>query len=299
MSKKKKQMQAVINDLKANNKWEQVHRERDRLKVDRLKNLGVRSKLDVLIGGLLFFASYNGFIDLAKIMGANVKEPGAFSFHKMIKGIAPNEFAWVAVLAALGLLFLFFAMSKNETIDKLTAARYVWMPDSSEVEFIEKRFDNDFARSILSVLSSDDTHSIETGLEAVTVNNNTGSEVFNYNRCGFGRLTNYDTKQLSYYLASRSFPEGFAIYQSKITPVGSEKFIGGTTDVGGEKPPAEDEETHNKKMLARLYEQLREFVRIKNPFKMYLKESGPSAADNGQIIINKGFKADKEGYADF
>jgi hypothetical protein len=297
MSKKKK-IQDDINELKANNKWEQVHRERDRLKTDRIKNLGMRSKLDVLIGGLIFFASYYGFIDLAKIMSANVKEPGAFSFHKMIKGIAPNEFAWVAVLAALGLLFFFFAMSKNETIDKLTAARYVWMPDSSEAEFIEKRFDNDFVRSILSVLSSDDTHSIETGLEAVTVNNNTGSEEFNYNKCGFSRLTNYDTKQLSYYLASHSFPEGFAIYQTKITAAGSEKYLGGITDIGGDQPPAEDEEKHNMKMLARVYEQLREFVEIKNPFKMYLKELAPSPSDNGQIVLNKGFKADKEGYAE-
>jgi hypothetical protein len=106
------------------------------------------------------------------------------------------------------------------------------------------------------------------------------------------------TKQLAYYLASHSFPDGFVIYQTKITPLGSAKFIGGTTDVGGVPKPAEDEDTHNKKTLARLYEQLREFVRIRNPFKMYLKEPGPSAADNGQIVLNKGFKSKKEGYAD-
>jgi hypothetical protein len=31
---------------------------------------------------------------------------------------------------------------------------------------------------------------------------------------------------------------------------------------------------------------------------MYLKELAPSPSDNGQIVLNKGFKADKEGYAE-
>lgn len=295
---KKEKNQAVINELKANNKWEQVHRERDRLKVERIKNLGMRSKLDVLIGGLICFAAYNGLLDMVNIMNTNVKEKGASSIQTLVSGIAPNAFGRVLVVAVLGLIFFFFAMSKNETIDKMTSARYVWMPDDKEVEYINNRFDNDFVRSVLAVLSSEDTHSIETGLEAVTVNNNTGSEVFNYNNCGYRRLTNYDTKQLSYYLASQSFPEGFEIYQTKITPVGSEKFIGGTTNIGGEQPPAEDEEKRNMKLLAGLYEQLSEFVRIKNPFKMYLKEEGPSDVNNGQIVLNKGFISEKEGYAD-
>jgi len=297
MSKKKKRA-AAISKLMEENKWEQVQRERDRLKVDRIKNLGVRSKVDVLIGGLIFFAAYNGFMDMVKIMSENLKAAGAFSFRAMIKGIGAGDYGWAALLALIGLFFFFLAMSKNETIDKLTAARYRWIPDKTERAYIDNRFDNDFVRSVLAKVYADRTHSIETGLEAVTINNNTGPEVFNYNKCGFRRLSNYDTKQLAYYLASHSFPEGFTIYQTKITPAGSEKFLGGTTDIGGDQPPAEDENKHNMKMLARLYEQLREFVKIKNPFKMYLKDAAPSAADNGQIVLNKGFKDDKEGFAD-
>ena len=119
--------------------------------------------------------------------------------------------------------------------------------------------------SVLSAISSENTHSIEAGLETVEINNNTGPSVFNYNKYGFNQLTNYDTKQLAFYLASHSFPEGFAIYQTKITPAGSERFIGGVTDVGGDQPPKEDENKHKMKLYARLYEQLREFVKIKNP----------------------------------
>ena len=283
---KKKNSNAVISELIADNKWEQVHRERDSLKVERIKKLGVRSKLDVLIGGLLVFAAYNSLLDLIKIMQENAE------------GTEPNEFIRIALLAAAGLLFFFFAMSKNETIDRMTAARYRWIPDRAETDYIEKRFDNDFIRSILSGISSEDTHSVEAGLEAVTINNNTGSEVFNFNKYGFNRMTNYDTKQLAFYLASHSFPEGFVIYQTKITPAGSEKFIGGTTDSGRDQPQKEDADRRDMKMFARVIEQLQEFVKIKNPFEMYLREQGPGAADNGQIVINKGFRADKEEYAD-
>ena len=298
MSKKKKR-KAKISELVADNKWDQVQRERDGLKVDRIKNLGTRSKVDVLIGGLFMFAAYSSLIDMVKIMSANVKGKGAgqaLSIHNMVKGIQMDELVWIAVVAVAAMAFFFVAMSKNEKIDKLTDARYRWMPDEAEKKYIEKRFDNDFVRSILSEISSEDTHSIEAGLDAVTVNNSTGSSVFNFNKCGFSRLSNYDTKQLAYYLASHSFPEGFVIYQTKIAPLGSDKFIGGTTDFPDDTPPEEDEKKHTMKMYARLYEQLREFVRIKNPFKMYLREAGPSPVDNGQIVLNKGFRADREGY---
>ena len=300
MSKKKKrQRQAKIRKLMADNKWDQVYRERDGLKADGIKNLGARSKVDVLIGGLFAFAAYSSLIDMIKIMSANVKGKDAgraFGVHDLIKGIQTNELVWIVLFAIAAMVFFFLAMSKNETIDKLTAARYRWMPDKAETEYIEKRFDNDFVRSILSKISAEDTHSINAGLEAVTVNNNTGPEVFNFNKCGFSRLANYDTKQLAYYLASHSFPEGFVIYQIRIAAAGSEKYIGGTTDFPVDPPPEEDEKKHAMKMYARLYEQLREFVRIKNPFKTYLREAGPSPVDNGQLVLNKGFRADREGY---
>ena len=299
MSKKKKKI-AVINELMANNKWEQVQRERDKLKVDRIKNLGVRSKLDVLLGGLFMFAVYNALLDLGKIMSANAKAAGAakLNLNMLVKGVDSGEFGKIAIIAVIGLIFFFLAMSKNETTDRLSESRYSWIPDKVETAFIEERFDNDFIKSILSNISAEDTFSIEAGLDAVTINNNVGPTVFNFNKYGFNRLTNYDTKQLAYYLASHSFPDGFVIYQTKITPVGSAKFIGGTTDIGSDKPPAEDETKHTMKLLARVFEQLREFVRIKNPFKMYLKEAGPSAADNGHIVLNKGYKTNKEGYKD-
>lgn len=291
-----KRRQANISELIADNKWDLVQRERDRGRVEKIKKIEERSKVDVVIGAILLFGAYSFLLDLFKIMGKNAKGSGA----KLLTGIEPKWFAWIALAALAGIVFFSFAAKKNERIEKLNEARHIWMPDKTETDYIEKRFDNSFVRAILSDISPEKTDSIEVGLDAVTVNNNTGPVVRNYNTFGFNRLTNYDTKQLAYYLASHSFPEGFTIYQTKTELAGAERYIGGVTDIGGDRPPEEDETIHNTRMLSKIFEQIKEIFRIrkmKNPFSAYL-QTGPTAADNGQIVLNKGFKAKKEGYED-
>ena len=287
MAGKKIDRKAVINELIADNKWEQVHHERDCIKAERIKSLDNRSKVDVVFGALLLFGAYDSLLDLVKSMNENSKGAGL------------NAFIWIAVAAIAGLAFFFLAAKKNANIERLNAARYQWMPDSDEISYIDNRFDKDFIRTILSDISSEDTYSVEVGLDAVTVNNNTGPSVRNYNRCGFRGLTNYDTKQLAYYLASHSFPEGFAIYQNRTALAGADRIIGGTTEIGGERPPAEDEKKHARRMLSKLVDQVKEIFMIRkmhNPFTV--APEGPAAADEGQIVINKGFKVQEEGYAE-
>ena len=276
-----------IDELTADNKWDQVYRERDRIKADRIKSLDNRSKVYIVLGALLLFGAYDYLLDLVKNMKENTK------------GIEPNTFVWILVAAIAGLIFFYLAAKKNADIEKLNAERCQWMPDDDEISYIGTRFDKDFVRSVLSDISSEGTYSIEVGLDALTINNNTGPIVRNYNKCGFRSLTNYDTKQLAYYLASHSFPEGFTIYQTRTALAQADKIIGGTTDIGGDKPPQEDETRHTMRILSRLVDQMKEVFRIRkmmNPFTV--ASEGPAVADKGQIIINKGFKVQEEGYAE-
>ena len=302
MAGKDQNRKAHINELIADNKWDQVQRERDSLKVERIKKLEGHSNVFVVLGALLLFGAYDFLLDAGKTISANMEETGAdkaADLHTLLNGIEPKGFVLILVAALAGLIFFFLAAKKNESIEKLNAARYIWMPDKDENAYIEARFDNDFVRSVLSDISSEGTYSIEVGLDAVTVNNNTGPLVRNYNKCGFRSLTNHDTKQLAYYLASHSFPEGFTIYQTRNALAGAERFIGGVTDVGGDRPPEEDETRHSMRILSRLFEQVKEIFRInkmKNPFEV--APEGPAAAYNGQIVVNKGFKDGKEGLAD-
>ena len=77
-------------------------------------------------------------LDLFKIMGKNAKGSGA----KLLTGIEPKWFAWIALAALAGIVFFSFAAKKNERIEKLNEARHIWMPDKTETDYIEKRFDN-------------------------------------------------------------------------------------------------------------------------------------------------------------
>ena len=80
---------------------------------------------------------------------------------------------------------------------------------------------------------------------------------------------------------------------------GADRIIGGTTEIGGDRPPAEDETRQTMRMLSKLVDQVKEIFMIRkmhNPFTV--APAGPAAADNGQIVINKGFKVQEEGYAE-
>lgn len=98
-------------------------------------------------------------------------------------------------------------MRNWERSNDISEERYNWTPCKEEEEFIEKRFDNDLVKVILSAISVRDTYSITVKKDDVQILNRDGEAILNFSRCGFNRITNYYTKQLSYYIAKRVLPE--------------------------------------------------------------------------------------------
>ena len=167
--------------------------------------------------------------------------------------------------------------------------------DEGEIEFINKRFDNPFAAYMLSALSPTDTRTLEVGFRAITVHSNRGTASCYYSKHGYEQLTNYGTKQLAYYLASKAFTGGFVIYQTKVVPAGSDRYINGVTDIGGIRPPKQTKSKRFKRMLIWLAIWLQDFLRVKTDLKIPREKTGLSPVVNGQIVVNKGYAPKSEG----
>ena len=144
----------------------------------------------------------------------------------------------------------------------------------------------------MSKVSLRDTESIKVSLDGINIRNNTGDKHCNLNKSGFKRLTNYETKQLAYYIADKMFTEGFTIIQSKKYETVYERYVGGVTEVGGEAPKKKS----LMKMAARdvrwLSGRISEIMRIKNPLGPERQTGGPDLLEGGQIILNKGYRPD-------
>ena len=122
--------------------------------------------------------------------------------------------------------------------------------------------------------------------------NRDGEAILNFSRCGFNRLTNYDTKQLSYYIARHALTEGYTIYQTKSQVISNVKSLGGVTDYGGTGPRKEKRFKQIRTLLVWLFNRIAEILRIKLPSSAALNE-GPVSdplMSSGQLILNKGFQ---------
>ena len=86
------------------------------------------------------------------------------------------------------------------------------------------------------------------------------------------------------------------IYQTKIAPAGAYRYLGGVTDVRGEAPSEEPDEKEKMKRLAAMLNwlavQIQTIFKLKTSFRMPEPDPGPSLADSGQTVINKGFSPD-------
>ncbi len=181
-----------------------------------------------------------------------------------------------------------------EKAENLAASRFFWIPGEEKIEYINQRFDNEMIYSLVDAISSENTKQMEVGFEEVTIKTNEGTFASYFNQHGYSHIDNYGTKQLAYYLASRCFPKGFIIYQKKIAPVGANRYLGGVTEVGGEK---------KKKIIIKRYAtminwlavQIQDKLRLGTGFKMPAAESGPSMTNDGQIVINKGYNRNRDG----
>lgn len=283
--------------------WEKVHYQQDVKTVKKINKQNKSSNNYLMLGVIGFLAALSSLEDVIKTVcktgKAMVKASQPFSAAQLFADVRMSSVILIVVLALIGLFFLFRAMFKWDEAEQLSATRFFWNPDEEETEFINQRFDNDFVRRILSYISSTGTESLEVGCKDVKINSDKGTDVFNFRQYGYSSLTNYGSKQLAYYLASHSFPEGFMIYQTKIAPAGANRYVGGVTDVGGEEeqqPEIEEKKRYEAMLnwLAGKLQGIMKMMKLRVSFKMPKPKAGPSPADSGQIVINKGYRPDKE-----
>jgi len=275
--------------------WEDIQHQRDLATVERINKCNRKKSRCLLLGAVFIILAYSVFYTACDNLGKALNADPSMTVRKFVTETASGQYTAVVILFLIGLFFLLRSMFRWEESEKLAASRFMWIPDEEEIAYIEQRFDNDLISFVLKAISPVDTKAIEVGFSEITIRSNDGDYVCNYNKCGYSHLSNYGTKQLAYYLASHSFPEGFTIYQTKIVPPGAEQYIGGYTDIGGQQQPQARRIRRYVSMLNWLAVQLQEMLRLKTPFKMPDPKPGPSPTDNGQLVINKGYRLEKKG----
>ena len=278
--------------------WEEIHRTEDADIVKKIEKCNKKSSMCLIIGLGSFFLMIGMLKDVLKgvveHLSGIAETYGKITFSDVSASIRIGNVILIVLVVIFGIFMLVRSMLNWEKAELLAASRYFWIPGEEEIEDINQRFDNDMIDSVIDAISSHDTKSIEVGFDDVRINTSEGVFACYYNQQGYSSLNNYGTKQLAYYLASNCFPEGFVIYQKKIAPVGTNRYLGGVTDVGGEK--------EKQKMLARystmlnwLAVQIQDRLRLGTGFKLQEKEAKKSPTNDGQIVINKGYTPKKDG----
>lgn len=278
--------------------WEKIQYERDLEKVKKINRCNNGSMRNLFLGLGFFVLAFILAEDMTKDLFISAKDMlnayNRIDGRELFSQISMGNVVAIAVMIVFALFSMFRAMFKWEEAEKISESRYIWEPDEEEIEDIERRFDNSLVRYLLTNISPTETESIEISSKDVRINSNEGTDICNFNKCGFSGLDNYGTKQLAYYLATHAFPGGFMIYQTKIAPIGAYRYLGGATDVGGEAPPEEPAEEKKMKRLAAMLNwlavQIQTIFKLKTSFKMPDPDPGSSLADSGQTVINKGFR---------
>ena len=280
--------------------WEKIQYERDLEKVKKINICNTRSMLNLFLGLGCLVLTFILAEDMARELLISARD--MLRAYNRIDGgdlfsqISMGDVVALAVTIVFALFFMFRAMFRWEEKGKISESRYIWEPDEEEIEDIERRFDNSLVRYLLSHISPTETESLEISCKDIRINSNEGTDICNFNKCGFSGLDNYGTKQLAYYLATHAFPDGFVIYQTKIAPAGAYRYLGGVTDVRGEAPSEEPDEEKKMKRLAAMLNwlavQIQTIFKLKTSFRMPEPDPGPSLADSGQTVINKGFSPD-------
>lgn len=291
----KKKYQELLAELRRNNKWEQVHYEKDRMAVrkrDRANNRSGTFMALGLAGGVAVISSISTIFN-EMVNGVPKDYDGKLTFAQLTAGIETSSVVMLVFLALLTAFFFIRAMFYWDEAENLETSRYIWYPEKEEVTYIEQRFDTPLVQTILSHLSATSTKMVEVKMNEVIITADDKKSVCNFNRCGYATITNYDTKQLAYYLAVKAFPAGFSIYQSKVALSGTNLGTDGLTE--GTQPVKIKKSKRFKRMLTWLTNRFMERFRLKASFNISPLMEGPSPVNNGQIIINKGFQHKTEG----
>lgn len=282
-----------------NQNWEEIHLEKDEKVQKKIRNHSLRASLAVLLGIWCFYMLLtvlgSGLKKTYEGVQESVKAGGVLSSEKVLSFISTYEYIQMAALLILGGFFLIRAVHNREQALKLSEQRYYWCPEEKEIAFINQRFDNDLIRSIVKEVSPTGTKSIEVGLEGIVIRSDHGKSSFYLNDYGYRFFDNYTTRQLAYYLGSKCFPEGFYVFQRRISPSGSDRYIGGMVDYGGEKKPQEDRRRKIVSMLLWLYVQIQDMLELDTGVELDDPEPPGSPIDDGHIVINKGFSQEGDG----
>lgn len=288
--------------------WEKRTLEEDKKikkRVNKYRNRSTRRVLLGLIIALFGFDSLNDIIKNAtKIVGEYSKTVGkknmsfdaiAGGFSAVAKGTDGKLVIATLVLLLLALAVFFWAISTRNRADKLDLEMCKWMPDAAEIEDIKKRFDNDFGRGVLAKISAAETESVTVALNGILIDSNEDDITYNFNKEGFRKLTNYESKQLAYFIGSEAFPDGFVIHQLKKHATVYDNYVRGYLETGEIKEKAPDEAEEARKNLRWL---LKEIATLTGNKKLKPKEEPVKSVviEGGHIVINKGYSENSEKY---
>ena len=279
--------------------WEEIHKKRDQEVVEKIERCNTRSNIFLFIGIGSFVLGLSAADDILKNFFQGIidqyQATGTVVAEEMFSTIKISSIILLILFILLGMFFLFQAMLNWEKSEKLSASRFLWIPDEEEIRDINERFDNEMIRSLIASIPPVDTKSMEVGFDAVTIRTNEGVFACYFNQQGYEQLDNYGTKRLAYYLASNCFLAGFVIYQKKIAPIGSDRYLGGVTDIGGELPPREKMIKRYFNMYSWLAVRIQDTLKLGTGLKMPEQEDTKSPTNDGQIVLNKGYSSIREG----
>jgi hypothetical protein len=287
--------------------WEKHNNENDQKIKKKIKKYKDRSSRRVVFGVIVAIFGFDSLNDIirsaTKIANEYAKtvdnklslQAIAGGFHEVAQGIDNKLAIATFVVLLIALLIFIWAVSVQNKADALDTAMLKWMPDADEIADIKKRFDNEFVRNVLSNISAEETESVTVALEGIVVESNDGEKIFNFNKEGYKRLTNYETKQLAFYIGEETFPKGFIIHQLKKHATVYDNYVRGYTEVGDVKEKAPDETEIVKKNVRWL---LKEISSITGYRKLRPKEERVKVAviEGGHIVINKGYSENSEKY---
>ena len=288
--------------------WEKRTLEEDSKIKKRIRKYKNRSSRRVILGLIIAFFCFDTFNDVIKKIsaaaGEYTKTAGksqlsldviAGVFKAAAKGIDGKLTVAFLILLVLMLAVFFWAISTKNKADALDAEMQIWMPDEAEIADIKGRFDNDFVRNVLSNVSATETESVTVALEGILIESNECEMSFNFNKEGYKRLTNYESKQLAFYIGSQAFPDGFIIHQLKKHATVYDSYARGFTETGEIRKTAPDEAEIAKKNLRWL---LKEIATLTGNKKLRPKDEPVKvvAIEGGHIVINKGYSENSEKY---
>ena len=288
--------------------WEKQTLDGDRKIKKKIEKHRKKSTMRVILGTIVALFGINSLNDVirsfTKLASEYTKAAGkrnmslemaAGAFKAGAQGTDSKLAIASLVLIILALAVFFWAVMAKNKADAIEREMFKWAPGEDEIADLRKRFDNDFVRGVMSKISASDTESVTVALEGILIDNNDGEVSFNFNREGFRRLTNYESKQLAFFIGTEAFPDGFILHQLKKHATVYDNYARGYLEVGEvwEKAPDEDEITRkNVRWL------LKEIVRLTGYKKLKIKDEPVKTAvvEGGHIVLNKGYRENNEKY---